>query len=985
MAEIDHHQLPDRTTPQKRLLGLVRTLHYDETLTAPLPLGGPTARALTYGTYTLVWTDAMLTAVLGDKATAEVRGAAADRAVSGHLGGPDAARLLGEDAAGRYWRCSGGAEYEPDAPRRFFLPARWTDPFGHTTRLEHDPYGLSLKASTDPLGNRTEALVHDYRVMAPRKVRDINGNDTEVRFDALGLPAAEARGGKDGTGDHLTGLDTAALNPELPALTAFFATDDYDPAHARTLLLGASARWLFHFGEELRDGEPVWARHPPCTAVLTRERHADEQPDSPSRPPSSTPTASAAPGQEGPGRTRGAGRPAALGRRRQDRAQQQGQPGQAVRALLQPVRERPPLRGARRTRRHPAVLLRRDRAADPHRPPRRKPPARRLLALARHRPRPERHRPRTRQRLVRAHEHLRPARRTPGRPPGRRPRRYPRACPPRQPRARRRDHRPQQDRRRRREARHLHPARRGGQPALDPGSTRHPGAAACRPAAPARPASLRRPAEPLPERLRSRPRPDRARPLRARPGLRRPLDPQGRGRRPPPRLERPGIPHPHDVRRPAPPRRHVRHRDRRHDPLRSPARPRGPTGARDAGRAPGLRRGAPRPGPEPARPGLPRLRRRGRHDQRALRLPGRSAHHRPPLRPRPHRHPGLVRPRLPHRPGPDRRGRRSPARTGPAADHEHRVRRPRPPGREHRPDGSVTRWTYNEAGLPERVEVRLRGAATATAFVTGTDYDAHGRRTRVAHGNGALSTYTYDPLTFRLTGVRTTRPAGSDTTASPLFANASVVQDLHHTHDPVGNITRTEDAALATLAGVDTARDFTHDALYRLVAASGREHTGQTDFLLDPPDAGRRDYPFVGARVHPNDLQGLRGYVERYRYDAVGNLMHLAHHEGADVEAPGPVLWRRHHQYALDSNRLLSTSLPGETGGLPDYATEGGYGARYAHDAHGNTTRMPHLPLMRWDHGDRLAATARQVVNEGTPRPRTTCTTPPENASARSP
>ena len=30
-------------------------------------------------------------------------------------------------------------------------------------------------------------------------------------------------------------------------------------------------------------------------------------------------------------------------------------------------------------------------------------------------------------------------------------------------------------------------------------------------------------------------------------------------------------------------------------------------------------------------------------------------------------------------------------------------------------------------------------------------------------------------------------------------------------------------------------------------------------------------------------------------------------------------------------------------------------------------TTMPHLPLMHWNYLDRLEATARQVVNSGTP------------------
>ncbi|MFH8836682.1 SpvB/TcaC N-terminal domain-containing protein [Streptomyces sp. NPDC017868] len=968
VAELDHHRLPDRTTPQKRLLELVRTLYYDETLTAALPPGGMTAHALTYGTYTLVWTDAMLTTLLGDKATAEVRAAAADRAVSGHLGGPDAVRLLGEDAAGRYWRCSGGAEYDPDAPRRFFLPARWTDPFGHTTRLEHDPYGLSLKASTDPLGNRTETLVHDYRVMAPRKVRDINGNDSEVRFDALGLPAAEARSGKDGGGDHLTGLDTAVLNPELPALTAFFSTDDYDPAHARTLLLGASVRWLFHFGEELRDGEPVWAQHPPCTAVLTRERHADEQPESPLQAAflyaDGLGNALVKKVQAEPEEPGGPLRWVADGK---TVLNNKGNPVKQYEPYFSPPEsghrfEEPGEHGVTPLHFYDAIgrLIRTDLPDSSHRRVDFSPwhvtdhdqndtvlepgngwyartstsalPAERRAArqAAAHAGTPGRALLDSLGRTVVTIAHNR----TDGV-----------------------------------DEKHVTFTRRDveGNPLWiqDPRGNR----------------VLQHTVPPLPPGARPFDDPQNLSPSGFSPGH----DLTGRAL-----FEHDPDSGTHWTLRDAADgllltwnARGFRTRttyDALHRPLGTYVTATGDT----------TLSGAPRdPASPPAPEALAEYRLYGEtHPDPDRNLRGRAF--------RVYDGAGVTTSeRYDFKGNPLATSRRfardhtgtpdwsalgpltEPDRIAEAAE---ALLEPGPPlttsttydaldrpVETTAPDGSVTRCAYNEAGLTERVEVRLRGAATATAFVTDVDYDAHGRRTRVAHGNGARSTYTYDPLTFRLTGVRTTRPADPDTTASPLFANASVVQDLHYTHDPVGNITRMEDAALATIAGVGTARDFTHDALYRLVAASGREHTGQTDFLLDPPDTGRRDYPFAGARVHANDLQGLRGYVERYRYDAVGNLMHLAHHEGTDAEAPGPVLWRRHHQYALDSNRLLATSLPGETGGLPDYTTEGGYGARYAHDVHGNMNRMPHLPLMRWDHRDQLAATARQVVNEGTP------------------
>ncbi|MEI7772402.1 MAG: RHS repeat-associated core domain-containing protein, partial [Chloroflexales bacterium] len=275
------------------------------------------------------------------------------------------------------------------------------------------------------------------------------------------------------------------------------------------------------------------------------------------------------------------------------------------------------------------------------------------------------------------------------------------------------------------------------------------------------------------------------------------------------------------------------------------------------------------------------------------------------------------------------------------------------------PDGSVYQPGYNAANLLERVDIRLGGAATATPFVTNIDYDAKGQRVLIAYGNGATTGYDYDPLTFRLIGLQTTRPAAPDSTASLLFKSPSVVQDLRYTYDPVGNITRIEDAALRTTAQAGAACDYAYDALYRLTAASGREHSGQTDFALSPADGSRRDYPLVGQRIHPNDLQGLGGYVERYRYDAVGNMMELLHHAGGDIDQPGQMRWQRRYQYALDSNRLLATSLPGD----PD----GSFSAPYSYDVHGNMTSMPHLPLMRWDYRDQLCASSQQVVNNGTP------------------
>src|SRR6201999_2530138 len=74
------------------------------------------------------------------------------------------------------------------------------------------------------------------------------------------------------------------------------------------------------------------------------------------------------------------------------------------------------------------------------------------------------------------------------------------------------------------------------------------------------------------------------------------------------------------------------------------------------------------------------------------------------------------------------------------------------------PDGSTYRAAFNDANLLDRVDVSLPGGGQPTPVVINIDYDAKGRRVRIDYGNGVSSRYGYDPLTFRLTSLHTTRP-----------------------------------------------------------------------------------------------------------------------------------------------------------------------------------------------------------------------------------
>ena len=271
------------------------------------------------------------------------------------------------------------------------------------------------------------------------------------------------------------------------------------------------------------------------------------------------------------------------------------------------------------------------------------------------------------------------------------------------------------------------------------------------------------------------------------------------------------------------------------------------------------------------------------------------------------------------------------------------------------PDGSVYRAYFNEANLLERVDVNLRGEAAATPFVTNIDYNVKAQRERIGYGNGALTTYTYDPVTFRLTHLKTTRPANPDATASQLFEDATVAQDLHYTYDPVGNLTRIENAALKTIFNdgqrVDPAGHYTYDALYRLVEADGREHSGQSTFDFTPRSGNHRDHPFAGLADNSHDLQALRNYRQHYQYDSVGNLEVLRHVANAGG-------WTRRYYYeeqsliegGKHSNRLTRTTA-GD--GVNDIEA-------YAYDLHGNISAMPHASEMVWTVTDQL-----QQVNLG--------------------
>ncbi|MCB0577597.1 MAG: hypothetical protein KDC61_23755, partial [Saprospiraceae bacterium] len=260
-------------------------------------------------------------------------------------------------------------------------------------------------------------------------------------------------------------------------------------------------------------------------------------------------------------------------------------------------------------------------------------------------------------------------------------------------------------------------------------------------------------------------------------------------------------------------------------------------------------------------------------------------------------------------------------------------------------DGSITLYTYNEANFLEKIQTRLRGAAALTDFVKNIDYDAKGQRTKIQYGNGVTTTYHYDPKTFRLVRLRSTRPVHSPP-SSTNPPNNTLLQDLKYWYDPVGNITDMQDDAQDYIffanQVVKPHSRYTYDPLYRLVNAEGREQIGQSS----QPNKPQHDF-IVTADINPGDGQAMRRYTQTYVYDALGNILEVRHQAGQGTNHANT--WTRKYHYAEPSalnpsrisNRLSKTTILGN-----DYA--------YTHDVHGNMTSMPHLPEMRWDFADQL-------------------------------
>ena len=253
------------------------------------------------------------------------------------------------------------------------------------------------------------------------------------------------------------------------------------------------------------------------------------------------------------------------------------------------------------------------------------------------------------------------------------------------------------------------------------------------------------------------------------------------------------------------------------------------------------------------------------------------------------------------------------------------------------PDGSIITPSYNEAGLLNSESVEHTDPSITTTYIKEIDYNEKGQRNKIIYGNDVFTNFHYDKETFRLKRLVSNRE------------NQNLLQDLHYTYDPVGNITHIEDKVNAVVFFrnnvVKAESTYTYDALYRLVHAAGREN----DAALSFGSTDNTNDDIFKLEPNPDDPIAMRDYEQSYLYDPVGNINQMIHDAGTSNS------WTRTYAYESANNRLKNTKV-GQ--GLNSFNYE------YTHHAqHGFITKMPHLQDMGWNFNEELVRTSKQKVS----------------------
>src|SRR5262249_51445374 len=210
-----------------------------------------------------------------------------------------------------------------------------------------------------------------------------------------------------------------------------------------------------------------------------------------------------------------------------------------------------------------------------------------------------------------------------------------------------------------------------------------------------------------------------------------------------------------------------------------------------------------------------------------------------------------------------------------------------------------------------------------------------GERTRTVLGNGVEITRRFDPETFLVNRLSARRsPAGT----------GALLQDIEYTYDPTANIVRCVDnvqmppapGGFLQALNVSPECEYTYDALYQLVEATGRVHQAllEHDYIPNAPGTrkGTRHLSF-------NNGAAVERYTRTYDYDACGNIRNI-HHHGVTRQ------WHTDLWISPTSNRSIAAHDPSGNP-VPNPAL--------CFDANGNCVSLAHLRRLDFNFRNNIA------------------------------
>ncbi|MDN2484179.1 RHS repeat protein [Kosakonia sacchari] len=171
--------------------------------------------------------------------------------------------------------------------------------------------------------------------------------------------------------------------------------------------------------------------------------------------------------------------------------------------------------------------------------------------------------------------------------------------------------------------------------------------------------------------------------------------------------------------------------------------------------------------------------------------------------------------------------------------------------------GNLQRVAYDVAGLLKGSWLTMNGGSEQV-IVKSLTWSAAGQKLREEHGNGVVTTYSYEVETQQLVGIKTERLSAS-----------KVLQDLRYEYDPVGNVlvitNDAEETRFWRNQEVVPDNRYAYDSLYQLVSATGREMANAAQQSNNLPD-------FTSF-----DNATYTNYSRTYTYDNAGNLTKIQH------------------------------------------------------------------------------------------------------------